>query len=389
MSLYVGKNSAAGSPLIITSGTHSLAEMTSSTLPSDTIFSTSLSFLEAEVFSLTNIKNINNNYYSKVVTGMLDPTAINYIYTRLLSPTTIPVILYAVDNKIVSGFTRVFNASTYIWDFIDTGSLPNSVYVGHTRPFPTSVHKYKAIQYNASASSIKVIVLSLNIAKDGSYISNSSGTVFDTSNSVFVNSSSFVVNGVNLASLKYVTLKNINAGLQLSGNSAGSLLSIPNLNLPTTKCELVANSTRVYIKNSNNEFLFDSSIGAIHYDSSFIAALTLLPSVGSVTRFYVNNYVVPASGGIITSFLFPQYYAYLGSSIQVAMSNFYIFSATKTVLYALSVTASGTTYEYSMYVGLVNNVRRLILEVTLVRMGADGNPGFPPMPYIKAIATIK
>jgi hypothetical protein len=154
-------------------------------------------------------------------------------------------------------------------------------------------------------------------------------------------------------------------------------------------CTLVADSTRVYIKNSNNEFLFDSSIGAIHYDSSFIASLTLLSTTSSAKIYYVNNYQVPASGGIVTSYVFSQYYSYDATNHSVAMSDFYVFSGTKTVLYQLSVTASGTTYEYRIYVDLVSSIRRLMLEVALVTLGSDGNKGAPPAPYIKAIGIIK
>jgi len=383
MSLYIGKNSASKSPLIITQNAHTLEEMKSTTLPADTIFSTSFSFLECKVFALTNILNINNSYFNTTITGMLDSIAIDYIYSRLSSTTVIPLIMYAIDGKIVTNCTRMYNSDTFMWDFLDTGTLPDSAYSNHARPFPTSVYKYKAFQIGSTGSSINTIVLSLNVSKNGSTISNSSNTVFDTSNTVHITKNSIVVNGVDLTTLRYLTLKDIPLSAKFIGNATGSTISIPNLNLSSSSCYLKATHTNISIINYNNEHIFDTDIGQIHFNSSLVASLTAID-----TSYYINNYVAPASGAVITGWTTYQYYTYASASLPVALSFFYVLSTTYTALYQLIVTGSGTTYEYRIKTGLVASINRIIIDVVLINIGSDGDPGSPPSPFITSLATL-
>jgi len=386
MSTYIGKNSKANSPLIITENRHSISDMKASVVPADTIFSTTLSFLECEVFDLTGITLTDNDYFRNVWIGTLSTDAIYYASSRLSSTSYVPVILYAVNGTIVNDFGRIYNADAYIWDFLDTSTLPNSGYTNHCRPFPTSTYKYKAITWSGQVTDMKMIVLSLDISNNKDSITNTGMHKFSNSNELLLRNNSIIVNNVNLASLKYVTLKNISASLTLAGNDAGGTISIPNYNLPNKNTELHVTSNRTYIKNSNNEYLFDTNIGYVHFKGCIIP--TIKYSSG-LNNYYVDNFIVPPNGGgIIISTVFSQYYSYNNSTDYVAFSSFYVYSTTKTSLYALSVTASQTTYLYTIYVDTINNIKRIVLGMELIHMGSDGNPGTPPTPSISCIGII-
>lgn len=387
MSLYIGKNSAANSPLVITAGAHSINELTKVTLPSDTIFSTTIDFLTVKVFDLTSIQYTNNNYFN-TVSGMLSNEAITYVSNALLkSSNNIPLIACAVNGNIITNIGRVYNADAYIWDFMDTPTLPNSGYVGHVRPYPTSTYKYKVVPWpkGVTVISMQLLVFSLDMLVSTNELVNAS-LPFDSSNSIIMNNGSIIVNNVNLSNLNYVTLKDVAATTKFTGNSVGATLSVTNTK-STNSLELVAHSNRVYIKNSSNEYLFDTNIGYIGYGGSIIANMAV--AEGYDHTWYVTNFVAaPSNGAVILSYKFDHYYSYINDTKPVAMTNFYVFSTTKTVLYYLSVTASQTTYEYSISVGQVNGIYRLLCSIRLVVMGSDGNPGIPPDPFISSIGIL-
>ena len=386
MSTYIGKNSKANSPLIITKGSHSISDMKASVVPADTIFSTTLPFLECEVFDLTNLTLTNNGYFKNVWIGTLSTNAINYVSSRLSSASYVPVILYAVNGTIVNDFGRIYNAHAYIWDFLDTDRLPDSGYINHCRPFPTSTYKHKAITWSGQVTDMKMIVLSLDISNNKDSITNTMMHKFSNSNELLLHNNSIIVNNVNLASLKYITLKNISAKLTLIGNAAGDTISIPNYKLPNKNTELHVTPNRTYIKNSNNEYLFDTNIGYVHFKGCIIP--TIKYSSG-LNNYYVDNFIVPPNGGgIIISTVFPQYYSYNASKKHVAYSSFYVYSTIKTSLAELPVTASDTTYLYTIYVDILNGIKRIVLGRELIYLGTDGNLGFPPTPNISCIGIL-
>lgn len=377
MSLYLGDDNNSNKILHITSTVESVQSLKSEVLPS-TIFHTDLQFVTGKVYNLP-VTHTNNDYHT-VSIGELSLEAVSEIAIRF-SGTKVPIVLVVADNKVYLGWSRINATDLFMWNYTDTQFLPNSAYLGHSAVIPTNSYRYKCIAGTWSTLQIILTNLDYDVLLD----SISVNSYFTGPNSVNIGNNKVEVRGINLASIPFMTHKNIGSSTAIVGNASGDKLYIPNASTAQT-ASLNCNSTRVYIKNASDEYLFDTNIGAVYtlIVNTTPSFSTLSEFNGSYKIIYINN-IVPEFGKAIffCTYMSAWYPEFVDRSISGFM---YIPSSDETFITNLSVTSSQTTYTYYIYTAYVTGILRVCVKMVLTRIGADGNPGFPPdMVFHKAI----
>lgn len=378
MSLFIGRDDNSIPILHITSDTLN-KEVLKSGVVASTIFHSSLEYVTAKVFTLTNIRRTNNEYFN-ITSGKLTNEAISYIASRFSSGNN-PLVFVLMDDKIIIDINVIRYGVSFIWDYMDTGIPPLSYnYLGHNTKIPTTTHAYKWL--NGAATSIKLIVLSLSYSTITKSIIP---FVTPKYGGITLSADSINIEGSNLGGLNYVTFKDINALTKFSCNSSGDLLSVANTFNLNSKVNLSANSLGITLVNEQNEKLFDTNLGQTFSVTSFNIQYTRFPYSYS-SSWYINNIVAENGKGIIISTFISNspFYEYS----EGVWTFCYVGSSTGTDLMALTVSASHTTYLYSIVTQYIGGILRYVIKYELIYMGSDGDPGDPPDPMFTILTLL-
>lgn len=376
MSLYLGKDSGGiNSILHITSSSYSEAVLKSGIQP-NTIFHTGISYPVAEIFELTNVQSYSNSYHSGIV-GTLPTLAITSISSRFIS-NNIPICFIAVDGKLMHNHCMNYNMRSFIWDYMDTNSFPSSIYVGHSSIVPSNLYKYKALG-GITGSSISIILTSLSYNTVSGNIVNTS-TLFNISSNISISASDIIVNGTSLKNTKFISLKDVSASKTFIGNSSGDVLSVLN-SVPPSSVKLSVTPSRIYMQNSYNEFIFDTSIGKLSILNFGNIFYTELSSTSTTATWYTNINITSGNAIVLCS------YNSVGTS--AVWSTFYVASTIFTDMYSAVTSASGTTVAFSAAISIVSGNYKLVIKRTLIRLGSDGNMGSAGLPEFSKYLLLK
>lgn len=382
MSLLLSSSTTHGSPIVVTTNSHS-AEYLNDNIPSDTVFSTQYQFLIGHTFSCTDFVFVNNNYFSSAVSCKLPVECVNFINNRTTS-TTVPLVLYAINNKILYSYGRIYNNDSYIWTFANTGSFTSGTEVPYST-YPSSVYCYKFLSagevgVTQMPTSIHAIVTNINVPKNvtsGGIEYNNLDLPYSGSG-ITITKNSFVVKGTDILHVPYVTRKNINSSSVFFSPNTNESLSVvtPSVDEITN---LSMTNSYVCLNNAQNQTIFDTRLGYLHiahlYNNFSYTDLGYNSSTNA-HRYYINNIIVDSACSIMVSrTVYSDTYNRYNSPF--GFSLFYHHNSTLLTWYYLTVSASGTTYKYSISVENISGILRYVFTRQLVYMGGDGNPGAP------------
>ena len=389
MSLFIGNTATHGSPLVITSGPHTLDEMKGPTVPTDTIFSVDTTFLECEVFSLENIKNTHYNSFH-AASGSLPLDAINYISDKFTEyAPKVPLVALALDGAIIVLRNHWgYGLGVTTWDYCNTDTnLPLTIPTVDYKPSIT--YKYKVLRTDATytASTIDLLVFNMAIDPTTKNISTYNlGNKFTGSPLLEMTKNDIRVKGTSLLSLKYVTLKDINSSTTFTGNDGNiaTKISLVNSASGTTSTQFATTPTEVSIKNNLNEIIFSSSTGQV----KFIAPITLgwTQITGrTFPTYYANNFTAVVGEGIILGGVVADYYTLYGTTKNISICTYYIMdNLQRTLLFVAEGQACGLTYY--LYVENVSGVDRLVIEVEVAIVAFTHSCPVLSIPFHSAIS---
>lgn len=369
MSLYLGKDNNNVSILHITKDSVPLNSLKTGKLPS-TIFLNNLDFVTGVLYNLSDIRFISNGYYN-VTTGRVPYSAISAISSRFTS-NLIPIVFVIGDNKVLSSFENIYNADSYIWDYLDTGVLPNSGYTGHSSSIPSSIYKYKVVNGSYSSLSLLVTNLSFNVNTKTIVFTNN---VFSYGGSISISKNDITINGTSLTTIPFMTHKPLTNVNGITGNAAGDKLYIPNV-VNADGCSLYGNSSRVYIKNSSGNYLFDTDLGAVYtLEYNITPTYTVLKNTNMEKEVYINN-ISPVLGKGVFFIIHPHPFSPSNLSRQALWSILYIATTGETPITRVIASASNTTYEYLIKVSNITGVYRyhIIRRLVYLNNGDLGDP---------------
>ncbi len=382
MSLFIGNGTGGNALLHVTSNIVDANTIAGGPLPT-TVFHTDIPFVTAEVFTLQGIVRVNNGYYTGTI-GTLTTDAIAAIRSRFVG-TLSPVVLVAVDGVIQHTHGLIFNARSFIWDYLDTNSLPAGAYTGHSNVIPSSTYRYKMVN-GILGSSISLIVSSLSYNSVDGAIVNTANSLF-TGTSASISAADVIIRGTSLKNTKFMTFSNVGVAAAFVGNSSGSKVSIVN-NAGSTSTQLYIGNSAITLKNNLNETIFDSNLGKIStVDVSNVPGYTTIvhnPGTG-YREWVINNIVATEGGAILFMTNFP-------TTLQIAgvWSTLYIGSSTYTFLYDMVVTSRNTTYGVYIKVALVSGVWRYVIKMQLDYLAPGGDYGSPhTSPVFNRMVVIK
>ena len=414
MSLFIGKRVDNVPILRTTSGTSTLSDLKDVVPPANTIFDTSLPFLTCDVYTSISTTTVHTGYYDLVGAefSSTDASAIAAAYGQSVTGGR-PLIIYSINGEMVSGTGRIYNNSSFIFDWLDGYSFPDGSNVRAYRRVPTSTYRFKAFPsmlttLGETAVKAYVFNISMYTALTGSTEKHISPFTQLSTGSVVLTDHQIQVNGINLADINFVTTTYIaNAHSVVTGNLYGGGTGIGHVYvtnyLAGSDTELHATNTEVYIQNDNEEVLFHTSQGQIHIDffmhypspettswiDNWTYNFTSTTDGNLADPWALKNYVAVLGSNILINGFFQQYNHSTGTIEPAAMSFFWTVSTSPTTLYILTITGSGTTYAWNLLHVVHNGVGRLAVQLQLLNMGSDGNPGVPPAPLINGLVQLK
>lgn len=372
MSLYIGKDNTNVGILEVTTAATSVAEFKAGTALTS-IFSTKLPFLECEVFELTNIIYTSNSYFSSVVTAKLSNACIDYINNKTTS-THVPLILYSINNKLLFSDGRINNNSMHIWNFTNTSNLV----AGQTPPisiYPTYTYSYKhlnagEVNVSATPSTVKALIFNINLPKNISTDIVTRTPIDYGNRQISIGNNYINIGPVDITKLHLVTRKPGSNGTVQNFANGNYGLSIMNKGSVATSYNFYAFNNRIYLKNSLNEYIFDTDLSYMH-----IKVFNAVPifSAWTGTSRYITNMVADGTAAIFTTrTVFNNTYTMENSPF--SFSCLLQHSSTPVPLYYVQ-TGPATGFRIDVWVANINNIPRYHIGAVLVYQG--GGPIAP------------
>lgn len=296
MSFYLGKDSGGVNNILhLTSNTHTATEMKTSIFD-DTIFHSSLKYLEYSVDTL-NIYNSSVIYPSNDTIDKINNSGLCFFFV--------------INGVLQPAIKTLFSASRK--EPARVLFHPTPTYIYDVYPTPSYTNKYIITSGYASITSAYLIFVNINNV--GTYINNTS---HNPALGITLNSTSVLVNNINLLNYKYLSIGDINTiDTTISVPGSSTKLQLINSINNATSMKVDSLNRTIYkgthpiftYSNASNKYMYSSTLTYTTpvYNEYFASPMGTVTTVTNVTNLQLplgrfSIFIITGSSGQLSQY---------------------------------------------------------------------------------------